>query len=181
MRLLAILPLLLVATPMVLAGLALLGTPSACVDRAVAADAASEPLAARWDAFVQQAATGGATSFEVTEAQATALASQWAAEQTLPISDVRVIFCPDGQADVATRITMFGWSVDALARAAIDTSGTEPRARIASVQVGGVPSMLTSSLAGMVLGSAMNDLPLPPGATVKIEDGRAVISGRLPR
>lgn len=181
MRLLAILPLLMVAAPMLLGGMALLGTPSACVDRTVAPDASAEPLAARWDAFVQQAATGGATSFEVTEAQATALASQWAADQTLPISDVRVIFCADGQADVATRITVLGWSMDALARAAIDTSGTQPRARIASVQVGGLPSLFTSSLAGMVLGSAANDLPLPPGATVKIEDGRAVISGRVPR
>jgi len=180
-RLFAILPLLMVAAPMLLGGMALLGTPSACVDRTVAPDAAAEPLAARWDAFVQQAATGGATSFEVTEAQATALAAEWAAEQTLPISDLRVTFCPDGQADVAARITMFGWSVDTLARAAIDTSGAQPRARIADVKVGAVPSLLTSSLAGMVLGSATNDLPLPPGATVRIEDGRAVISGRIPR
>jgi hypothetical protein len=71
--------------------------------------------------------------------------------------------------------------VDTLARAAIDTSGAQPRARIADVKVGAVPSLLTSSLAGMVLGSATNDLPLPPGATVRIEDGRAVISGRIPR
>ena len=34
-------------------------------------------------------------------------------------------------------------------------------------------------MAGLLLGGTSRDLPLPPGATVRIEDGRAVLSGRL--
>jgi len=163
-----------------LVGMVLLGTPRPCVDRA-APTGADAAFTADWVAFARQAATGGAASIAVTEVQATALASRSIAANGLPMSDVRVFFCADGHAEVAGRVSFRGWSVAVLAAGGIDTTTAPPRVGVTSVRAGALPGVLTSWVLGLVPGGASRELPLPAGASIRIEDGRAVITGTLPR
>ncbi len=160
-----------------LAGMTLLGTPHACVERASTTE--DRPVAASWDVLVQQATVARSTSIVVSEVQATALAARAVEAQRLPVSAVRVTFCPDGLADLAGRVTLFGWSVDAMVRAGVDSAASPPRARITGLRVGALPALFTNWMTDLLVGATGRDLPVPPGASVRVEDGRAVVSGTV--
>lgn len=160
-----------------LAGMTLLGTPRACVERASTTE--DRPIAPSWDALLQQAVVARSTSIVVSEAQATALAARAVEAQRLPVSAVRVTFCPDGLADLAGRVTLLGWSVDAMVRAGVDASAAPPRARITGLRVGALPALFTNWLTDLLVGATGRELPVPAGAGVRIEDGRAVVTGSL--
>lgn len=180
MRAIGILFLIAAGVPALLVGMVFASTPSSCVEREATTE--DRPLLPTVDALLRQAApSGGTLTLAVSEAQATALAARAVAAQGLPVSEVRVRFCPDRQTEVFGRVTLLGWPMDAQVRADIDASGAEARARVSTLRVGALPASLTSWLTDLVPGGASRDLPLPPGATVRIEDGRAVISGALRR
>lgn len=160
-----------------LAGMTFLGTPRACVERASTTE--DRQVVPTWDALLRQAAVARSTLIVVSEAQATALAARAVEAQRLPVSAVRVTFCPDGLADIAARVTLLGWSVDALVRTGVDASASPPQAHVTGLRVGALPALLTTWMTEILVGSGGRDLPVPAGATVRIEDGRAVVSGTV--
>ncbi|MGE3857571.1 MAG: hypothetical protein AB7G21_11515 [Dehalococcoidia bacterium] len=178
MRLSLILLLLFFGVPAALAGMAALGTPTPCVDRTAAA---ADAPALDWVALAKQAAAGGTPTLTVTEAQATAMARQSLSGGEVPVTDVRVFFCPDGHAEVAGRVTLSGWTFNALLEAGIDSAVAPPMVEVRGVRVGSVPGVLTSWVVGLMPEGGRSELPLPAGAQVRIEDGRAVLTGGLPR
>jgi len=177
-RLPLLLTLLFFGVPAVLAGMAALGTPTTCVDREAAPAAAP---ALDWVALARQAAAGGTPTLAVSEAQATAMVNRSLAGSDLPVTDVRVFFCPEGHAEIAGRVTISGWTVDALMEAGVDNAAVPPAVEVQGVRVGSVPGALTSWVAGLLPEGGRSELPLPAGATVRIEDGRAVVTGGIPR
>lgn len=177
MRLFGIVLLLLVGVPALLVGLATLGTPSPCVDRD---SAAAAPSTFDFAALLRQAATGGSASVAISEAQATAMTRVALARSSeLPVTDVQLFFCPDGHAEVTGRVTVAGWSFDTLVEAQVDSTAAPPAVEARALRVGRLPSGFTSWLLVLAPGGARRELPLPPGASLRIEDGRAVLSGGL--
>lgn len=159
-------------------GAALLGTPAACVSRAVLPTAAvGQQLATNWEAFKQQAARGPA-SLVVTEEQATSGAADWARQTGGVISDVRVYFCPDGQAEAAARITYLGRDLDIVAGGTLDVSGQQAAVRITSVRVGNLPGGVGAAIANAALSATtMPALPMAGITGVQFTDGKATITG----
>lgn len=157
---------------------AFMGTPSACVSRAVLPSAAAgRQLSTNWDAFKQQAARGSAT-LVVTEEQATSKAADWLKQQDAPLRDVQIYFCPDGRADVSATLTSFGAPVRMVISGGLDVSGGEPRVRIDAVRVGSLPGALGASLANSAISAAnVRSLPLQGLKAVQFTDGKVTLTG----
>ena len=186
MRLIILIPVLLVVVPLLLLGLGVLlvvaGSPGECGGgRPVTFDAAlANDYELRWLALNEQLTTGRPASFTVTDSEATSQSRLFLAEAGAPIRDARVCFVK-GAADANGTISPpIGPDIAVRVKGSVDLSGQQPRARIDSIRIGGLPGFVARPFLGPIerlIDDQAGQIALDHRISVQLTDGRAVISG----
>jgi hypothetical protein len=149
------------------------GSPSACVDRDVPVSAAqSQDLRAAWDNFKAQA-SAGAASMSATEGQVTSRAVEFFDENSVPVEDLQVYFCPGGTAEATGSLKILGLTSNVVVEGTLDLSSNEPRVQLNSVRAGNLPSFIARPAVEAVLNAAgVRDLDIGVRLTsVQYSDG----------
>lgn len=154
------------------------GAPSPCVDRAIdPAPESDQALQANWLALLQGVAGGETVTLSITEEQASVLGEGYLRGRDVPAEDVRVHFCPDGTTEVTGTLKLLGLKSDVRARGYLDTTGTQPRVEIESVDAGRFPSSLSRHLLNTVMDEE-RVLTLPLAVNInelEVTNGEAIV------
>jgi len=155
------------------------GSPSACVDRPLAAsEAESEALDAGWRAFGQRAAAGPA-QITISELQATSRGVKYVDDKDVPVEELQVHFCPDGVAEATGKIDVAGISTKVVVSGTLDLSGDQPRIEIDTVKAGNLPSFIAKPVVNLIISTGdFRTLDLDENLTnVQFSDAIVVVDG----
>lgn len=185
MRLLALLPLLLIAAPVLMilaATLALFaGGPGTCGGgREVTFDPAlAFAYDEQWLAFNTELTFGKPATITVTDSEATSRA-RFFISSAAPVRDLRVCFVEGGGDVNATLEAPFIPDIAVRAKGTADLSGRHPRAKVDSIRLGALPSFVTKPFHGIIERIADDELrriELDHRLEVELHEGEATIRG----
>ena len=155
------------------------GTPAPCVDRSV--DPPPPPtgqLEANWLAVGEQVASGQTVPVQVNEDEATTLAAGYLDARNVPVSNLRIYFCPDGTAEATGKVGTLGFDSNVLIKGRLDVTGSEPTIEIDEVHAGNFPSFLAKHAVNMLVDQHdARTLPLVEHVrAIEYHDGYAVVT-----
>jgi hypothetical protein len=159
--------------------LALTGEPKTCTDRNVSVSSAiAEQLDQRWAAFSSDI-TAEADSIDISEAEVTSRARQYAEDEDLPVRNLRVYFCDFGEGQVAGKVEAGGIDVDFVATGHLDLSGPRPVVQLDSIDVGNLPGFVSDAVLNALISEGTRTLELDENLVgSEIGDGLIIITGR---
>lgn len=166
-------------TATALAGfLVLTGAPKPCIDRAMTPAAPPNPaLQANWEDVVPRVGAGEAVALSVTEEQATMLATEHLRDKDLPISDLQIVFCPDGSTEAFGKVTFAGLNSDVLVKGHIDLEGERPAVDIEAIRAGNLPDFVAQGLLDLIWeGEEARTLPVSVNIlSIEVNSGEAIV------
>jgi hypothetical protein len=140
-------------------------------------DQLADELEARWEQF-STASRSQPTVFEATESELTSKARQYADEEDVPVDDLFVYYCSDGQGQLAGRVDVAGFGANFVATGTLILGGENPVVEIDSVDVGNMPSFVADAVLDLLLNDDARTLELDENLVdFEIGDGLALITG----
>lgn len=155
------------------------GSPGTCSDREIApiSAAVAAQLDDRWDQFSIDIASA-ASSIGVSESEATSRARQYVEDEDVPVEDIRVYFCDDGNGQLAGKVKAIGIDVDFVVTGHLDLSGEEPVVELDSIDIGNMPGFVADTVFGILLNDDARTLELDENLLgSEISDGLIRING----
>ena len=140
-------------------------------------DALADELENRWDQFSKDIATRQAV-FEATESEVTSRARQYVDEEDVPVKDLFIYHCGDGQGQLAGRVDVAGLGANFVATGTLVIGGEKPVVEIDSVDVGNMPGFVADAVLDLLLEQDARTLELDENLLgFEISDGQAQITG----
>ncbi|HEX5370506.1 MAG TPA: hypothetical protein VFY10_13920 [Dehalococcoidia bacterium] len=155
------------------------GTPAPCVDRSVdPAPPSTGNLETDWFDVGQQVANGQTIQLQVNEDEATTIAAGYLDAKNVPVSDLRVYFCPDGTAEATGRVGTLGVDSNVLIKGRLNIQGSEPAIEIDEVHAGNFPSFLAKHVVNLLVDQHdARTLPLVQHiSAIEYHDGEATVT-----
>jgi hypothetical protein len=187
LRAIVLIPMLIFVLPVVIIAAGLLfvfaGSPAQCGGgRDVqVSPALSQSYEQRWLAFNATLTRGQPATLAVSDSEATSRTRDFLAASEAPVKDLRICFV-DNAADVnGTITTPFGPDVTVRVKGNADLSGAHPRARIDSIQIGGLPSFVARPFRGLItriIDDQTDQIALDHRLSVDLTEGQAQITGQ---
>jgi hypothetical protein len=155
------------------------GSPGTCSDRDIApiSAAVATQLDQRWDQFSTQIMNASST-IDISESEATSRGRQYVEDEDVPIDDLRIYFCGDGEGQLAGRVDALGIDSDFVITGHLDTSGPNPVIQLDSIDVGNLPGFVSDAVLDTLLDDDARSLDLDENLVgSEIRDGLILISG----
>jgi hypothetical protein len=166
-------------TATALAGfLVLTGAPKPCIDRAMTpAPPPNEALQANWENVAERVGAGEAVALSVTEEQATMLATEHLRDKDVPITDLRIVFCPDGTTEAVGKVMVAGLNSDVLVKGYLDVEGEQPTVEVESIRAGNLPNFVAQGLLDLLWeGEEARTLPVSLNIlSIEVNSGEAIV------
>jgi hypothetical protein len=146
-----------VVVVVVVAGLALLGTPSpTCADGPIAVSAAAEGgFITKWNAFNSTINQGGAATVTFSEEEVTSRGAGYLAATGVPAKSLQVHLCPgQGKGQASATMSVAGLDVGVVVTGHLELASKPSRIVVDSLQVGQVPEVIGTLVANRVLEAA---------------------------
>jgi hypothetical protein len=173
---------LVVLFAVVVGALAATGKPSDCTpgDGPIVVDAAhSDAFKQKWDGFSKILDAGSTSSVTVTESEISSRADTYLKQKGAPIKEPRVCI-HDGSGEAQAKISFAGLTAHFKVKGTLDLSGSHPKAKIDSMEVGNVPGFLLKPVRSYInraIDSELNNVTLDHHYTVTLTPGQAGVAG----
>jgi hypothetical protein len=166
----------------VLVALAATGGPGTCTPGGgpTVIDAAGvTSFSAKWTALSASLDSGAPATAAFTESEISSRADEYLKEKNAPLKDPRVCL-HDGSAEGTGTFSFLGFHAKLKIKGTLQLTGAHPQAKISSIEIGNIPSFLTSpaeKLVNSALDDALNGVDLDHKYAPAFTNGQATVAG----